>query len=95
MNWKSTKGMTHETAPSGQCLVQYLSPRWGGWVVEFAVGYYNCGWKEWNTEKPINVIAYIVITADMGMQNPWANTTQKQIFAEHGTFTPNFGNVGI
>ena len=95
--------MTHETAPSGQCLVQYLSPRWGGYIIDFDIGYYNnplnssglFGWKEWRTGKLIKVIAYIELNDDMKLKHPWADTTQKQIFAEHGTFTPNFGNAGI
>ena len=41
MQFVSTSGMTHDTAPEGNVLVQYLEPFFGGYTVEFAVGYYR------------------------------------------------------
>ena len=41
MEFISTKGMKNEDAPEGQVLVQYLEPSWGGWSVEFAIGYFD------------------------------------------------------
>ena len=103
MEWISTKNMTNEQAPEGEVLVQYLEPSWGGWDVEFAIGYFDNpndyednkgeGWKHWTTEKRINVIAYAKLPETL--PNPFEGKTQKDIFLEFGSYIPNLGNVGV
>jgi len=104
MEWISTKEMKNEDAPNGQVLVQYLEPSWGYWSVEFAIGYFDNpkdytnpndgeGWKLWNPENKINVIAYAKLPEEM--KNPFDGKTQKDVYKEHGTYTPNLGSVGL
>lgn len=102
MEFISTKDMKNEDAPEGQVLVQYLEPGWGRWDVQFAIGYFDNpndytdgsgdGWKHWNTENEINVIAYAFLpeTIDTDL----TKLTQKQTLEKFGSYRPNLGNVG-
>lgn len=101
--WISTKDMTSETAPEGKVLVQYLEPSWGSWNVEFAIGYFDNpneytdpndgeGWKLWNPDVKVNVIAYCELPEAL---NPdIAKTTQHKFHDIYGTFHPKLGCVG-
>lgn len=102
MEFISTKGMTCDTAPEGQVLVQYLEPSWGGWSIEFAVGYFDNpndyagvagdGWKLWSTSSNIKVLAYAPLPEKV--KSDIAKTTQKEFLEKFGTFHPDFGCVG-
>jgi len=102
MEFISTKEMTNDTAPEGQVLVQYLEPAWGGWSVEFAIGYYDNpndygdgsgdGWKHWTTENKINVIAYAELPEKM--ESTLTKITQKDFITKFGEHFPNLGCVG-
>lgn len=104
MNFISTKGMTNETAPDGEVLVQFLSPFFGSWVVNYTIGFYDNpneydsnddnerGWKIWHNEKQINVIAYAVLPEVI--KTPLADLTQIQFKEKFGSFHPNMGCVG-
>jgi hypothetical protein len=102
MEFISTKGMTHDTAPEGQVLVQYLEPSWGYWSVEFAIGYYDNpndytdgngeGWKHWTTENQINVIAYAILPEKI--ETELTKMTQPNFQKRFGSYHPNFGNIG-
>ena len=102
MDFISTKGMTNETAPEGQVLVQYLEPSWGGWSVEFTIGYFDNpndytdgngdGWKHWTTNNNINVIAYCKLPETI--KTTLTEMTQKQFNEKFGTYHPNLGCVG-
>lgn len=102
MKFISTKGMTNDTAPEGKVLVQYLEPSWGGWSVEFAIGYFDNpndytgengdGWKHWTTENKINVIAYANLPEMI--QTSLTEMTQKQFIEKFGNNHPDFGCVG-
>jgi len=89
--------MTNENAPEGQVLVQYLEPSWGGWVVDWAIAYFDNGegWKHWNTENKINVIAYCKLPDRHKLKNPFEGKLQKDTFEEFGTYNPNLGSVGF
>ena len=86
MEFISTKGMKNEDAPEGQVLVQYLEPSWGGWSVEFAIGYFDNpndysdgngdGWKHWSTDNDINVIAYAVLPETL--ESEFTKISQKE-----------------
>lgn len=97
MKFTSTKGMTNETAPECQVLVQYLEPSWGSYNVEFAIGYFDnpndcgTGWKMWLTDNPIKVIAYAVLEGKLKSKHE--SETQKEFHAKYGAF-PDFGSVG-
>jgi len=103
MEFISTKGMTNETAPTGQVLVQYLEGRWGGYSVEFAIGYFDNpndyndpedggGWKHWTTNKPIKVVAYAKLPETV--KTSLTEITQKEFHEKFGSFHPNLGSVG-
>ena len=102
MEFISTKGMTNDTAPEGQVLVQYLEPSWGGWSVEFAIGYYDNpndytddsgdGWKHWTTENKINVIAYAKLPEKI--ESTLTQITQNDFIKKFGAYHPNLGCVG-
>jgi len=106
MEFISTKGMKNEDAPEGQVLVQYLEPGFGGWTVEFAIGYFDNpndyvnddednivgdGWKHWSTENEIEVIAYCVLPEKI--KTDLTKLTQKEYISKFG-YHPNLGNVG-
>lgn len=102
MEFISTKGMTNENAPKGKVLVQYLEPFFGGWTVEYAIGYFDNpndyidgdgdGWKHWITNNDINVIAYCALPENI--KTPLTEITQKQFYEKFGTYHPNLGCVG-
>lgn len=102
MKFISTKGMTNDTAPEGQVLVQYLEPCWGSWNVDFTIGYFDnpndytdgngVGWKHWVTEREINVIAYAVLPKPI--KTDLTELTQKEFENKFGSFHPNLGSVG-
>lgn len=102
MGFISTKGMTNENAPEGEVLVQYLEPAWGGFTVEFAIGYFDNpndyknregeGWKHWTTDNNINVIAYCKLTEKI--KTPLTEIKQKKFLERFGTDHPNLGCVG-
>jgi len=102
MEFISTKGMTNETAPEGQVLVQYLEPSWGGYSVEFGVGYFDNpndyvsgngeGWLHWNTNNKINVISYAVLPTKL--ESEFTSISQKDFEAKFGSYHPNLGSVG-
>ena len=102
MEFISTKGMKNEDAPEGQVLVQYLEPSWGGWSVEFAIGYFDNpndytdgngdGWKHWSTDNDINVIAYAVLPETL--ESEFTKISQKEFNEKFGTYHPNLGNIG-
>jgi hypothetical protein len=102
MKFISTKGMTNETAPEGKVLVQYLEPCFGLWYVEYAIGYYDNpnyyddpkegdGWKHWQTENKINVLAYCLLPE--APRAEIARMSQKDFIAKYGHH-PNLGCVG-
>ena len=101
MEFISTKGMTNDNAPEGKVLVQYLEPMWGGWSVEFAIGYFDNpidytdgngdGWKHWTTNNNINVIAYCKLPDTI--KTPLTEITQKQFNEKFGSYHPNLGCV--
>lgn len=102
MEFISTKGMTNDTAPEGQVLVQYLEPSWGGWSVEFAIGYFDNpndysdgnggGWKHWTTDNSINVIAYCKLPEKT--KTSLTEISQKQFNEKYGSWHPRLGCVG-
>lgn len=105
MEFKSTKGMTPETAPEGKVLVKYLEPFFGGWAVEYTIAYFdnpndyeepngNKGWKDWDTERRINVIAYCELPKKDLKDNPWISISQEEIKEKHGTLFPKYGCAG-
>ena len=105
MEFKTTKGMTPETAPEGMVLAKYLEPFFGGWAIEYTTAYFDNpndyeepngdeGWKDWNSSRQINVIAYCELPEKDQKENPWFSINQKEIEAEHGTFFPNYGCAG-
>ena len=100
----STKDMKNEDAPEGQVLVQYLEPSWGGWAVDWAIATFDNpdhfedggkGWLHWNTGNRLNVIAYCKLPDKHKIKNPFEGKTQKEIYSEYGTYTPNLGNIGV
>ncbi len=97
MKFTSTKGMTNETAPEGEVLVQYLEPSWGSYSVEFAIGYFDnpndsgSGWKMWHTNNPIKVIAYAVLEGKIKSKHE--SESQEEFRNKYGSF-PNLGSVG-
>ena len=104
IKWISTKEMKNDNAPKGQVLIQYLEPSFGGWNVEFGIGYFDNpndyeeggeGWKHWNTDNTLNVIAYCELPDKWLLPNPFKDKTQKDIYKEYGTYTPNLGNIGL
>lgn len=102
MDFISTKGMTNDMAPEGKVLVQYLEPSWGGWSVDFAIGYFDNpndyndgngdGWKHWTTERQINVLAYAILPEKM--ESIFTKISQKEFLEKFGTYHPNLGSVG-
>lgn len=104
MKFISTKDMTNETAPKGQVLVQYLEPSWGGWSVEFGVGYFDNpddyedpddgeGWKLWFNDNNVNVIGYYEFPQKV--ESKFTQMTQLEFIELHdGDHHPNLGNVG-
>lgn len=98
----STKGMTNENAPEGQLLVQYLEPSFGGWSVEFAIGYFDNpndytggngdGWKLWSTDININVIAYCKLPDKI--KTPLTKMSQKEFNEKFGSYHPYLGCIG-
>jgi len=103
MEFISTKDMTNEQAPSGMVLVQYLEPFFGAFSVEFGMAYFDNpkdyedesqgeGWKHWNTENPINVLAYCELPKTM--HTTLTQLSQVDFKAKYGTYHPNLGNIG-
>lgn len=102
MEFISTKDMTNDNAPKEQVLVQYLEPSWGGWSVEFTIGYYDNpndyengkgeGWKHWTTENTINVLAYCILPELI--KTELTKLDQKGFLAKYGSYHPNLGNAG-
>jgi len=103
MEFISTKGMTNDQAPEGMVIVQYLEPFFGGWSVEFGMGYFDNpndyedasqgeGWKHWSTEDTINVLAYCELPK--AMHTTLTELSQLKFKEKYGTFHPNLGNVG-
>ena len=102
MKFISTKGMTHDTAPEGKVLVQYLEPSWGYWSVEFAIAYYDNpndytdgsgdGWKHWTTENKINVLAYAILPETI--ETELYKIKQTDFKEKFGSYHPNFGSIG-
>lgn len=107
MEWISTKNMKNEDAPKGTVLVKYLEPSWGGWNLQYCMAYFDnpndyeekdeiCGWMHSNTDNKINVVAYCELpNINQEIENPFDKKSQKDIFYEFGTYTPNNGNIGI
>lgn len=101
MKFISTKNMTNETAPKGKVLVQYLEPSWGGWSVEFGIGYFDNpddygdgegrGWLLWFNDNKVNVIGYYELPGKESTK--YSEMTQKEFIHLHGHH-PNHGNVG-
>ena len=93
--------MRNNAAPEGQVLVQYLEPSFGGWSVEFAIGYFDNpddytdgnghGWKMWFNGNSIRVIAYCELTDKLESRH--TKETQKDFISKYGEF-PNLGSVG-
>jgi len=94
MEFISTKGMTPENAPDCSVLVQYLEPSFGFWYVEFGIGYFDDkqGWKHWNTEQKINVIAYAIFPE--ALKSELTNLKQKEFLAKFGSYHPDLGCIG-
>jgi len=104
MNWISTKGMTNDNAPEGKVLVQHLTQFFGHWSVDFVTGYYDNpndyvggdgeGWKNWETENKIIVIAYCELSDNDKLKHSWEKLTQKETIEIYGEIRPNLGSVG-
>ena len=105
MEFKTTKGMAPDKAPNGIVLAKHLKPFFGGWAIEYTTAYFdnpsnyvkpkgNEGWKDWNSSRQINVIAYCELPEINQEENPWFSIDQEEIEAKHGTFFPNYGCVG-
>jgi len=102
MEFISTKGMTNETAPEGQVLVQYLEPFFGGYSTEFGIGYFDNpndytdgngkGWCMWFNSNPIKVIAYAKLPSKI--ETEIEKLTQLQVKEKYGSNHPNLGCVG-
>jgi hypothetical protein len=102
MEFISTKNMTNETAPKGKVLVQYLESSFGGWNVNFEIGYYDNpndyedgdggGWKRWHPECPINVLAYAELPETI--KTELTKYKQLEFYDVFGSFHPNLGSVG-
>jgi len=96
--------MTDDTAPSGEVLVKYLEPFFGGYSLSYAIGYYDnsnsytedCGqgWLHWATDNPINVVAYCELSELNESDNPFHGMSQQDILKRCGNYHPNKGNVG-
>lgn len=98
MNFISTKGKTVDDLPKDEyVLVQYLEPFFGGFSVEFGIGYFDTdegreGWKLLSNENTINVVAYAEFPKPI--ESSAAKLSQKEFFQKFGSYHPNFGNVG-
>ena len=102
MKFISTKGMTNENAPNEKVLVQYLEPSWGGFNVEFAIGYFDnpndytdgdgYGWKHWTTDNKINVLAYCELPETI--KTKFSQMKQTDFLEKFGTYNPNLGCIG-
>ncbi len=100
MKFTSTKGMTNDTAPKGQVLVQYLDSAFGYYSVEYAIGYYDNpnespngeGWKNWVTNNKINVLAYTKLPKTIKSQ--FTKIRQEEFLDKFGSFHPNLGSIG-
>lgn len=101
MEFISTKGMSNEDAPTEKVLVQYLEPSFGGWCVEFAIGYFDNpneygdgngdGWKHWTTNNNINVLSYCILPKEV--ESPLTKLTQSEFLDKFG-YHPSLGNAG-
>ncbi len=103
MNFISTKGMTKETAPKGQVLVQYLEPFFGSFTVCYGIGYFDNpndyyngddgdkGWKLWIGSHKINVVAYCELPEVI--KSIHESEKQEDFLNKYGEF-PNLGCVG-
>lgn len=99
MEFKSTKNMTHDTAPEGVVLVQYLKPFFGVMTVEYGVGYYDNpnhyvndgahGWCLWEHSKRVDVIAYAELPEKLNIKH-----ISSIKFHQKYSARPNFGSVG-
>lgn len=105
MEFISTRGMKNEEAPEGAVLVRYLEPSWGGWHLQYAIGYFDNpndyegssgqGWTHDVTGNKINVVAYCKLPEiNQESDNPFYNLDQKATHAKYGTYRPNLGCVG-
>lgn len=104
MEFISTKNLDNKNAPQGQVLVQYLEPFFGGWSVEYAIGYYenpddydsadknDAGWHHWATDNQINVLAYCILPDSMKATE---KISQSEFKEKYGSFHHNLGNIGI
>lgn len=99
MEFKSTKNMTHDTAPEGVVLVQYLKPFFGVMTVEYGVGYYDnpndyedgngAGWCLWDYSQRVDVIAYAVLPEKLNIKR-----ITSALFEHKYGARPNLGSVG-
>lgn len=68
MEFKSTEGMTPETAPENKCVIVYFRPCFGGATTGVTIGYYDNpkdyeegdgdGWLTWDGNHQRHVVAY-------------------------------------
>lgn len=103
MEFISTKDMTNDTAPEGKVLVKFLEPSFGGWSLDYMIGYFDnpndyeddggAGWLSWYNDQPINVVSYCVLDKITQKENPWSGIKQIETQEIHGTFFPNLGSV--
>ena len=104
MNFISTKDMTFENAPEGEVLVQYLEPFFGLFTINHAIGYFDNpnnytdkngkGWKLWQNEKEINVIAYAILPNIKNIKHELDGIKQIDFKKKFGSFHPNYGIIG-
>jgi hypothetical protein len=102
MEFISTKNMTNDTAPEGKVLVQFLEPGWGGYSVEFTMGYFDNpndytnnageGWKSWDRENKINVIAYAELPEKQ--ETELTKLKQTEFNEKYGDWYPKLGCAG-
>ena len=104
MKFISTKDMKHEDAPEGQVLVKYLEPFFGGYTIDYAIGFYsnpddyiieddedlkNYGWKIWSNERKICVLEYAELPEPKRFE-----MSQEVFKQQNGSFHPHFGSIG-
>ena len=94
MKFKSTKGMTHKTAPEGEVLVQYLDSFAGVIITRVGIAYYdnpNCninkkgaGWVLSDTGRAVPVVAYFELPGEL--KSPFSGQSNAEIIKQFNEF---------